>query len=440
VSERSDILDYLFLPSFGASLTILKVEIGGEVESTNGAEASHRRSATDLGVARGYEWELMVQARARNPSIQLYALAWGWPGYLRNGTNATNPFTSGALVADYLISWLDVAKETYGLYIDFLGIWNEMYFGPYSFMQTLRAAMNAAGYNETKLVVADDYVNRWDIVDVLISNSTLKSAVWGVGVHYPGATSPLEAQALGLPLWASEDDSDGGLNGGACLARAINENYVNGLMTATITWHLASAFYATVPWFGASLLSAGWPTSGAYTVNYALWACAHTAQFVRPGWRYLSHGSGVGYLEGGGTYVSATDGAGGLTIVIEKLSRSTSQCSYAASPPNVTTPEVAILLGLHSFPLFHVWTSNFSSPKSPDMLFQYAGTVSPFPNGSLALPIEVGTVVTLTTIATGSHGNHSAPPPPAPFPLPYRYVGVVWAVAASSSLSPSMRP
>ncbi len=31
---RSDILDYLFLPSFGASLHMLKVEIGGDTQST----------------------------------------------------------------------------------------------------------------------------------------------------------------------------------------------------------------------------------------------------------------------------------------------------------------------------------------------------------------------------------------------------------------------
>lgn len=274
----SDILDYLFLPSFGASLTILKIEIGGEVESTNGAEASHRRNASDLGTSRGYEWELMVAARARNPALQLYALAWGWPGYLRNGTNATNPFTDFALAADYLTSWLDIARHSYNLTIDFIGVWNgegcagcaftaalnprlcaEMFFGPYTFMPTLRAALDAAGHNSTKLVVADDYVNRWGIVDALTSNETQRAAVWGVGVHYPGAASPPEAQALGLPLWASEDDSDGGVNGGACLARAINENYVNGL----------SALELSVPclaWFRAAELPAPIPPVSFFSV------------------------------------------------------------------------------------------------------------------------------------------------------------------------------
>ena len=38
---RSDILDFLFKPNFGASLQILKVEIGGDAQSTDGAESSH---------------------------------------------------------------------------------------------------------------------------------------------------------------------------------------------------------------------------------------------------------------------------------------------------------------------------------------------------------------------------------------------------------------
>ena len=165
VQQRSDILDYLFLPNFGASLSILKVEIGGEVESTNGAEASHRRNASDLGVARGYEWELMVEARSRNPSIQLFALAWGWPGYLRNGTNATTPFTNYGLLADYLTTWLDIARDNYNLTIDYLGIWNECYFGPYDFITSLRASLDATGHQSTRIIVADDYVNRWGIVN-----------------------------------------------------------------------------------------------------------------------------------------------------------------------------------------------------------------------------------------------------------------------------------
>ena len=53
----SDILDYLFLPNFGLSLQILKVEIGGDTDATEGAESSHMHDAADPGnYQRGYEW------------------------------------------------------------------------------------------------------------------------------------------------------------------------------------------------------------------------------------------------------------------------------------------------------------------------------------------------------------------------------------------------
>jgi len=46
--QRSQILDYLFLPKFGASLDVIKVEIGGDSQSTDGTEASHQVSFINL--------------------------------------------------------------------------------------------------------------------------------------------------------------------------------------------------------------------------------------------------------------------------------------------------------------------------------------------------------------------------------------------------------
>jgi galactosylceramidase len=53
----SDILDFLFTPNFGLNLQILKVELGGDTDATEGAEPSHMHSKTDPGnYERGYEW------------------------------------------------------------------------------------------------------------------------------------------------------------------------------------------------------------------------------------------------------------------------------------------------------------------------------------------------------------------------------------------------
>src|SRR5690606_33490721 len=111
--ERSQILDYLFKPGYGASLQLLKVEIGSDTNSTDGAEASHMRERDEIDCDRGYEWWLMEEAVARNPEIVLLGLEWGAPGWFDGG------FWSQDNI-DYIIAWLDCADER-GLDIDFVG-------------------------------------------------------------------------------------------------------------------------------------------------------------------------------------------------------------------------------------------------------------------------------------------------------------------------------
>ena len=98
--QRAQILDYLFKPHFGASLDLLKVEIGGDTQSTDGTEASHMHARGDLSCDRGYEWWLLEQAKARNPSIVTYALSWGVPEWVGNGTY----FSDDNI--DYHVKWL----------------------------------------------------------------------------------------------------------------------------------------------------------------------------------------------------------------------------------------------------------------------------------------------------------------------------------------------
>src|SRR3954451_11464536 len=133
--QRGQVLDYLFRPGYGASLQILKAEIGGGTNSPPGAEPSHQHTRSDLNCDRGYEWWLMEQAKARNPNIKLYGLAWGAPGWIGNGN-----FWSTDMV-NYLVSWLGCAKQ-HGLSIDYLGGWNERGYNV-SWYQQLRSALNS---------------------------------------------------------------------------------------------------------------------------------------------------------------------------------------------------------------------------------------------------------------------------------------------------------
>src|SRR6266550_6000756 len=70
--QRSQLLDYLFKPGYGASLQILKLEIGGDTNSTDGAEPSIEHSKGVVNCNAGYEFWLAEQAKQRNPNIKLY--------------------------------------------------------------------------------------------------------------------------------------------------------------------------------------------------------------------------------------------------------------------------------------------------------------------------------------------------------------------------------
>jgi len=60
--HRSTILDLLFKPNFGASLHILKVEIGAEAQSTDGGEATHQRDPWTTNYETGYECVILEPA------------------------------------------------------------------------------------------------------------------------------------------------------------------------------------------------------------------------------------------------------------------------------------------------------------------------------------------------------------------------------------------
>src|SRR6184192_188632 len=55
-AQRAQILDYLFKPGYGASLQLLKLEIGGDANSTDGSEPSIEHSRGTVNCDAGYEF------------------------------------------------------------------------------------------------------------------------------------------------------------------------------------------------------------------------------------------------------------------------------------------------------------------------------------------------------------------------------------------------
>jgi hypothetical protein len=89
-AQQKQILDYLFKPGYGADLQILKAEIGGDANSTDGSEPSIEHTRGTVNCNAGCEFWLMQQAKARNPTIKLYGLAWAAPGWINGGFWSTD--------------------------------------------------------------------------------------------------------------------------------------------------------------------------------------------------------------------------------------------------------------------------------------------------------------------------------------------------------------
>ncbi|XP_076461147.1 galactocerebrosidase-like isoform X1 [Babylonia areolata] len=415
--QRNEILDYLFKPNFGASLQILKVEIGGDAQSTDGTEASHMHNSWEENYQRGYEWWLMVEAKKRNPNIKLYGLPWTFPGWVGQGTR--NPFHNPKVTADYIIRWVNGAKVHYNLTIDYVGIWNER---PYdiTYIKTLRQMLDSRGFTTTRIVAAD---SSWSISSDIIKDSALAAAVDTIGCHYPGTTSTEEAMKTGKPLWSSEDYSTFNDEvGGGCWARILNKNYAVGYMTSTISWNLIASYYNHLPYYRDGLMTAVEPWSGNYSVDTPIWLSAHTTQFTDIGWSYLRHGAGVGILEGGGSYVALVSPDGkDLTIIIETMSHNHSKCIRPPLPAYDVVPQTMdIQLGgsFGNIPQMEQWYSKLGFSGQPTTMFQARQPVQ-FKNGMASLTLGVDEVYTLTTLTRGHKGQYPAPPPSKPFPLPY---------------------
>jgi O-glycosyl hydrolase len=393
--QRSQILDYLFSPGVGAAMQILKVEVGGDTNSTSGAEKSHKHTAADLNCNRGYEWWLMEQAKARNPAIKLAALAWGAPGWVGNGT-----FFSTDMI-NYYVSWLDCARTSHGLTIDYLGGWNERGFNK-TWYQNLRTTLNSRGYSNVQ-VVADD--TNFTPADEVVRDPAFAAAVSVLGSHYvcgyrsAQTTCPSSANAIasGKKVWASENGSDDYNLGSIALARGINRGYIDGRMTAYINWPVIAAITPNIPFPTMGVALAAQPWSGAYSVGKNAWVMAHTTQFTAPGWRYIDSASGfLGGNRVNGSYVTLrSPTTGTYAIVIETMDATAAQ------------PFTATITGGLSTSTVRVWSSNLASNNPADH-FVRGADIAPS-GGTFTLNLQPRTLYTLTTATGGGKGTATGP-------------------------------
>ncbi|KAJ9439143.1 putative galactocerebrosidase, partial [Diplonema papillatum] len=422
--QRSQILDYLFKPNFGASLHMLKVEIGGDSQSTDGTETSHMHTKDDLDLTRGYEWWLMVEAKKRNPDIKLYGLPWAFPGWVGNdpetGIASNSPFTYPNQTSSYIMQWVKGAKSQWNLEIDYIGIWNERA-STSAYAQSLKNTLSASGFGNVKLIAKDGDAG---ICNSLAADPAYAAAIDIVGLHYPsdyGQDGYKTCHALNKPLWASEESSSyDDFNGAACWARVIHSHYVLSGITCSIMWNLVGSYYHGTNWYASSMMTAVQPWSGYWENLEVVWATAHVTQFSKVGWNYLKVGNGSGQLPQGGYYTTMVDDQGSdFSMWIVKISHEHAPCTRPGLPSEVVNSENVTfqLAGFSGVQSLQVRYSNYEDQDKPQFISLPPVTVAS--DGTFTVEVKVGAYLTLSTITTSVKGNYTSPASSPSLPLPH---------------------
>jgi O-glycosyl hydrolase len=397
---RDAILDYLFKPSYGATLQILKVEIGGDGNSTDGSEASveHSRGAVDCRA--GYEFWLMREAKRRNPAIKLYALAWGAPGW-------TGTFWSQNTIAS-ILHWLACARRQ-GLTIDYLGgTQNESSYSK-AWTVSLRRALDAAGFAGTRLVMAEafDTAARWRVANDLASDPLFRRVTSVVGNHDvcgsptngKQCTTTTTAWNLGKPLWASELGAMDGNADAAAMARSIIRGYSQARLVGYVTWPLVSAIPPGLKHETFGLISTKQPWSGFYRVNAMTYAIAMMTWFTAPGWQYVNGANGpIGGAYANGSYATlkSPGGASWSTIAETTTATAAQTVSFA-------------IRGALPRQTVRVWRTRPDSTSPADWMVRRPD-VHPA-GGRFSYRLLPGYLYAFTTLVRSGKGSAAAPAP-----------------------------
>jgi galactosylceramidase len=403
--QRSQILDLLFKPKFGASMSALYVEIPGD-GTTQGTEPSHSHSRNDENYYRGYEWWIMSEAKKRNPALSLDGTAWSCPGWIGNGR-----FWSQDM-CDYYVKWIKGLKSEHGLDMDAIGCRNEKGVSE-DFIKMFKATLLSNGLSAVKLHGFDNWErNKFDWVKDMATDPVLRAAVDAVGNHtMADNATPADVRKMlddmGKPIWNTEEHvyKEDNFDCEISVVQALNKNYIVSGVTKVVTWFMTGSLYPIQPLPETPcIIVAHEPWSGNYRVRKVLWAYAHYCQFSQIGWQYLN--GACGNLDGGGTYVTLKSPGTDYSIIAETKGARAAQ-----------TVTFSIGAGL-SLGKLCVWRSNEREQ------FVKLDDISVAPKmsvglGTFTITLDPNSIYTISTTTGQQKGSFDNIPASQPFPFPY---------------------
>ncbi|HEY2972465.1 MAG TPA: hypothetical protein VGJ48_08130 [Pyrinomonadaceae bacterium] len=398
--QRSQILDLLFKPKFGASVSALFIEIPGDGNSTQGSMPSHMRTRDDLNYYRGYTWWFLLEAKKRNPSLSLDGTAWS-AGWIGNGEFWSQD------AADYYVKWVEGLRNVYGLEFDAIGCRNEKG-ANFDFVKRLRATLNAHGFEKIKIHAFDNWPNnKFDFVKEMLTDEKLRDSIDIISGHILGTDAPASADVQEMaarmykPIWNTEEHVyKKGFDCAISIVEAFNESFIRSGATKIVNWYDIAGVYPVEPYSeDPAMILARSPWSGNYEIREALWGYAHYGQFTEVGWQYINGGQGE--LAGGGSFVSLKSPSDDYSIIIETKEAKASQQIQFMIDGGLSTKGLS------------VWRSN-----AREQFIRQTDIKSV--NGNLTLSVDSNSIYTLTTTTGQRKGGFANVPVAKPFPFPYR--------------------
>lgn len=397
--QRSQILDLVYKPKFGASVSALLVEIPGDGNATQGSMPSHMHTGEDLNYSRGYTWWILREAKKRNPNLTLDGTAWAAPGWLGNGKFWSQD------TADYYVKWLQGLRSVYGLEFDAIGCRNEKGVS-YEFVKMLRATLDANGFQKVRIHAFDDWPKyKFDFVKDMLTDEKLRDAIGILSAHtlakIPASAEVRELAAqMNKPIWNTEEHVY--LRGFDCaisIVKAFNENFIRSGVTKIVNWYDIAGVYPMEPFSeDPAMLLAHSPWSGHYEVREALWGYAHYGQFTQVGWQYLN--GGCGELNGGGTFVTLKSPGNDYSIILETKGATAPQPIHFQISDGLSAKKLC------------VWRSNAKAQ------FVQQSDIKPV-DGAFTFTLEPDSIYSLSTTTGQQKGSFAKIPAPKPFPFPY---------------------
>lgn len=333
---QSWLFDLVFKPNFGLGCNYLKIEIGGDINSSCGTEPAIMRTREEYErvcealasdnphdeqykdvqgmFQRGYEFWFATEANKRVPGIPLDGLQWGAPAWVSEGKRIL--FTESN--ARFLIAFIKGAKVYWDLDFEFIaGAQNECKYDT-DYIKMLRRLLDEEGLSHIKLIVADllSSFYQMDLHRELTHDDELAECIHAIGSHYGVQIASFRGDSNKVKIWNGEDGFwEGGesvntramvrptIKSAIFMGHKLNSNYIDCKQTKTniVNVVLAMGWHNTTPESG--FITAHEPWSGHFRVTPMTWAVAHHTQFAKEGWHFLKY-DGCGQLCKGGSYTT----------------------------------------------------------------------------------------------------------------------------------------